>query len=392
MALRDGGTGTAIGQGPILTTTFAVLGIASYLSPGYYSYPQDAVLHSRLAAWPALTMAALAAAAGFAATLALAQRFPRLRLVAIFRRVLGGAFGSLAAGAVLAVDLLLAALLLRANGNLIQSMFLSLTPVGFVTLLTVASAAYTAQAGLQALGRALPLMVVIVVVLTVVFLALATKDVRYGWLIFPDAFPLRAGAQDALALIYVFFGFHQLLNIRPGLPAQRQQYVPAIAWAGFGWVALLLGVTMAVVLGALTPQGAHRMLWATATTMRLVRESGFFIARVGLAILAVWSTIAYTYLSVHLWGEATMVCDLAGLPQSHVPWLTWALAATMWALASWAWPNQIAIETFLHRVVDPVGTGLLIGLPILLAVLAAVRRLKPADSMTSAPAARPVGD
>lgn len=365
----------AAGQ-PVGRIAFALLVVASYLAPGFFSFPQDAVVDNRLAAWPALLFALLMLTTGFASVLGLSERLPRLRLVGIHRRVLGGVLGTAAAGAVLVVDVLLAAVLLRDSGLLIKAMFLFLTPLPVLTFLTIIVAAYTAAPGAQTLGRALPLLVVGILVLGAAFLALGTKDVPYPWAILPHAFPLKSGAIGSVKVLYVLFGYQQIFNLRPFLHKEDQRHAAAWLWWGFALVCGLMVGTMAVTLGTLTPQGTVRFLWATAAVMRLIRAPGFFIARIGLAIMAGWSAVTYTYLAVHLWGEAASVRDLFGVDQVDAQWLVWVMAGVVWAVATWAWPNELSLLRFLHGVLDPTGLALLICLPLGMGAVASVRGLR----------------
>lgn len=365
----------AAARQPLATLSFGLVLLATYLAPGYFTYPQDTVVDSALAAWPGLLMAAAASTASFAAVVGLSRRFPALRLVAVHRRVLGRVTGTLLAAGVLAEDLMLTAVLLRSTGDLMSSMFLFLTPVWVLMALAMATAAYTAAGGIAVVGRALPALVAVVAVASATFLVIAVKDVRYPWAVLPHAFPVRAGAVAGLHVVYALLGFHQILNLRPFLAREHRARATTVAWLGFTVVGLVLAATMAVVLGTLTPQGAALFLWPTASTMQLLRAPGFFIARVGLVVLAAWSAVSFTYLAVHLWGQSVTLADLLGVAHHRIGPLAWLLAAAVWGIAVWSWSDQVAVQAFLHQVLDPAAVLLLILGPLLLAAVAAARRL-----------------
>ena len=271
------------------------------------------------------------------------------------------------------LDTAVAGLRLRSISDLVHQLFLIITPNWVILALTAGAAAYAAAPGVQVVARTVPVPMAGLILTALLFLALSNADVKYMWWAGWHDAPAGAAIDDALAGIYATFGYHQLINLRPFFRKDRARRADALTWAAYGMTVFVLGAAMVITLGTLRPWGMVHFTDPVATVMRLIRVSEFFISRIGVAVLIVWTAVSFTYLTVRYWGQAITCSDLVGLSEDKVSYFVYPMAAASVLVAAYGLPILTAQEQLMHHFLDPVGVCLEAGLPLLLLAVALVR-------------------
>lgn len=300
---------------------------------------------------------------------ALALRFPDQSLIRYSKQVLGPWLGGLTGLLYLWYGLHLGALVLRNFGEFLVTTILPGTPISVPMIILMGACAFGVRHGLEVLGRAAQVMVLIVVaqVLLVTILLLSKFRSEYlapilgeGWV------PILQGAFSAMSFP---FGESVLFALLLPMTRPARQVRPTVMLTmttAILFLAMMHARNMAVL-------GAHLVETArfpTFSTTQVV-DIADFLTRLDAFVVGNWIVTGYTKVAVCLLVTGRGFAEWTGLKEYRP--LVLPLAVIMAALAVLLYSNVSEMASFAALIWPVYSVPFQILMPVLLLGVAAVR-------------------
>ncbi|MCG0277988.1 MAG: spore germination protein [Thermanaeromonas sp.] len=322
-------------------------------------------------AWLAVVVATvLTLPLGFVLTW-LGTRFPHLTLFQYSEIILGRILGKIISTLYVLALILLNALVLREFSEFLVSAVMPETPLLVFTVTLAAVAVYGARNGIEVISRSAEFVMPLMVLFILTILSLVTPEMSWR-----NLFPvLERGVGPVLAGAIIVLGFTGEISLLAGIsgfinPPQGIRMSVTIGLLGVFFFLVM------VVLGGVLVFGSAETARLTFVVFSLARMVSIanFLERIEVLFMAIWVAGVFIKVMFNLYiasiGVAT-VMELTDFRPLCAP-----LAAFMVALSVLLFKNISHLLFYLEEIM-PVWTLLwAFGMPIFLAVVAALRKPK----------------
>lgn len=319
-------------------------------------------------------------------SIALARRFPRLSLIQYAELSLGRPLGKAAGLLFLLWIFHLTAIVAREFGEFMVEMTMPQTPISVFVIVILLLAAYAARQGVEVLARANQIILGLTALSLIILVLLAANRMQAEFLMpvlgsRPSA--LLRGAYAPLAwmgevVIATIAVFPQLTD--------PQRIRPVTLWA-----LLFTGLTSSLMtLVTLAALGRHWVVTSSLPVLAVTRyvEIGDFLERLEPIFVAVWVSGTFIKLAILLYALAQGTAQWLGL-RDHRP-LVLPLLTLITPLTFHLFESGIELRAFVSHFF-PVYSVLPfeLGIPLLLLLVAAVRRLRGGEAGSQQPGCEP---
>lgn len=320
----------------------------------------------------------LLAAGGAAAIACLMARFPRATVVEIGRAVLGPAGGTALAAAYAAFWVVDAAWLLRIEGEKVQALLLTATPLWATMLYMLAVAAYLVAHGAEPTARLafFTFSGAIAVMMVFYLVVLARADPGRLWT--PPADGPAAIAREAGAVAANLEGISTLLVTAAFAYPPRRQVRAALA--GMAVAAVPVTLSLTAMIGIFGLPAVTHYAWPAVAAVQTIAPPGFLVEKLDLIYLGTMLVLAFARLTVVYLAAAAAIQRLCGLTRYELPTLAAGLGIFALAVVPAGFEDVVRVR---DRLVWPLSGAFTYGLPALLLALAAARGRRAAGAGAS---------
>ncbi|TDA64047.1 MAG: hypothetical protein D9V47_14420 [Clostridia bacterium] len=302
----------------------------------------------------------------------LGRRYPGRDLFAYAEEILGRVGGKIAGVIYSLFFLEVCVLETRSFGEFLLVMMPETPLVVFVGIL-VLLAAYATYLGLEVIGRAGELVLLLLLLVTIGIPLLASPKMDLGYLLPLYQTPFRDVLRAGLT-VTAFYGVCLMMGVLMAYLNLPQHALKTKA-AAVSLAGLLMAAGYAAALGLFGPQVIFPGLrYISYQVTRLISIRGFFERLDALAMI-LWFAGAFIAVSVLFYCGALGLARVASL-KSYRP-LVILLGVAVAALAVYQFPDSTALESFIKSIFVPGALAVEVGLTGLLALVAAVRPKKP---------------
>lgn len=298
-------------------------------------------------------------------------RFPHLTLFQYSEIILGKAAGKAISIFYVLALIQLNALVLREFSEFLVSAVMPETPLLVFTVTLVAVAIYGARNGIEVISRSAEFVMPLMVVFILTILSLVTPEMSWR-----NLFPmLERGVKPVLAGAIVVLGFTGEISLLAGIsgfinPPQGVRMSVIVGLAGvflFLWLVVLSGI---LVFGSAE---TGRLTFVVFSLARMISIANF-LERIEVLFMAIWVAGVFIKVMLNLYiaslGLAT-VMELTDFKPLCAP-----LAAFMIALSVLLFKNISHLLFYLEEIMPLWGFLWEFGIPVFLALVAAIRKAK----------------
>lgn len=322
-------------------------------------------------AWLAVILAILLTLPlGFVLTW-LGTRFPHLTLFQYSEIILGKILGKAISIFYILALIQLNALVLREFSEFLVSAVMPETPLLVFTVTLAAVAVYGARNGIEVISRSAEFVMPLMVVFILTILSLVTPEMSSR-----NLFPiLEKGVKPVLSGAIVVLGFTGEISLLAGIsgfinPPQGIRMSVIVGLAGvflFLWLVVLSSI---LVFGSAE---TGRLTFAVFSLARMISIANF-LERIEVLFMAIWVAGIFIKVTLSLYiaalGLAT-VTELADFRTLCAP-----LAAFMVTLSILLFKNISHLLIYLEEIIPIWGFLWEFGIPIFLALVAVIRKVK----------------
>ncbi|MCY0885070.1 MAG: GerAB/ArcD/ProY family transporter [Firmicutes bacterium] len=366
---------------PIGPGQFFWLHAASMVAGGVYLWPGPLLAAAGPDAWWAFLVTVLGVAGVTYLRFAWIGYLRSASLPDLLMRTWGRALTWVLLTGITVVALASAAMLLALFGQMLQTFFYPLTPIGVLEGVTLAEAYLLSRQSLAVMARNVTFWLPLVMGSALFLIILAARNVQDTAALAP-AWP--PGTEPVLTgVAWTWFLWMQCEVSAALVPHVRGASLARLRWLAIGselFEGLLLGLLLASVLGDLGPQAARALRWPTVYLFSNLTIHTFFITRVGVFVLFAWVVSMVTFLAMYLFLFGWHWQLQLGLDNHGRRVLTGGLGAALLAAAVLLDRDHLVV-LLLTRVVSPlclVMTGLLVPASLLRTAWRARRGAVPA--------------
>ncbi len=309
---------------------FGAMVTAGYLVLGVFYFPRPAMeLAGREALW-SLWLAAAIIAGLMVLMFRASVATPDQSILTTASRLMGKPVGIALALFTIAYHLLLAITASLVFSFVLVNVFLPNTPLWAVNAGLIVSGLYVAWNGILGVARTIEATYTPVVVLSVLALAVSAGFIHHPALLLPpsqlEVIPILRGAWPQFLL---FIGFQVSLNAYPYVRASDRTSATRYALYGLFAVTLFLTLAYEIAIATLGPSYLVIQRWPLVSLLRLIALENFFVNKLGLLIVVLWTVLIVLFMAVRFWclGEdVQQLLGLEGVPSYRIS--TFAIALT----------------------------------------------------------------
>ncbi|NMP21209.1 GerAB/ArcD/ProY family transporter [Sulfobacillus harzensis] len=257
------------------------------------------------------------------------------------------------------------------------NVFLPSTPIWAIDGALTLTAITMAWSGAAALARTLQASYIPLLVLTVLSISLAAVSIRHPTLLMPSGdisiLPILKGAYRQFL---IFIGFQLSVTLYPFVREGDQKKAERYSYYALFGIILALTMQYEVIVGVFGPTMTSQLRWPLASAYRIISISGFYISKLGTLLIVLWTIVVTAFVSVRLW---CLAHDLSVFLKSFVSIRYTLGLIIMGGLAFWGeilFPNAQVTNIWTERWLIPFGVGYLVGIPLLVLTVAAIRKEK----------------
>ncbi len=322
------------------------------------------------AAWLAIGVGAVEGLALVAIYTVLASRFERSNLVEISEQVLGPVLGGLASLLFLWFCYHLGTLVLQNFTDSVSALILPETPALAVKTLVIVVCGYAAQAGIEVIARSVQVVVVVYVATIVILFALSFSVFRVEYLL-----PLLDVPMGKF-----LWAAHQVATFPLGETVLFLMIVPFVntqSQTRSAWVKGLLTALSLLVLSALRStlslgDGMSVYAFPGFQSVRLI-NIGKFLTRIEIIVIIEALSMIFAKLALLYYGVVLGLAQVFRL-QSYKTLIT-PVGGLIILLSEVDMRNYTAIVSFGNDVYPLYSLIFELGIPLLLLIIAVIRRL-----------------
>jgi spore germination protein len=254
------------------------------------------------------------------------------------------------------------------------NIFLPDTPIWAIDGAMVLTALYLAWHGTVGLARSIQAIYIPIALLTVLTMLVTASLVRYPILLLPSrhlaVLPTLLGARREYVL---FIGFEVTVTLYPEVEASQRRKAERYATFGLGFVLLVFLIMYEIIMATFGPSLTAELRWPIVSLMRILSIQGFFIDKLGLLVIVLWTIVVTAFLSARLWCLSKDVTALFHLESAASYRLTLLVGALGVIVAAVLLPNSKIVDGLIERYLIPFGVLYLVAVPTLLLSVAAFR-------------------
>lgn len=329
--------------------------------------PRNVAKAAGTGGWLAVLLAGLLSYLVLCLYTALGHRFARSTLPEYAVKTLGVFFGALVSLTFAVGWLLVVALVTRLFAEIVVTSVLARMPLEVGVIIMLLLAAHLATQDIKTFARVNELFLPIVVGAFALLLALAASRVSLWRLLPPLGGGLKGIARGALAATTSYAGFELAALFMPFYAQPEAAY--AAHRNGILLVIVLYVLTVVAATGAFGVAELLKSQWPTLELVRLVGFLGAF-ERLEAPFVAVYVITVFTTIGANFFGAVLTLSDLFHI-KSREGW-PYFLVIPLYFLAIQP-PNIIMVEK-LAAVVGMVWLGVIVVVPLLILLVAALRR------------------
>ncbi|PSR32779.1 MAG: hypothetical protein C7B46_12825 [Sulfobacillus benefaciens] len=356
---------------PLSASQWALFVTAGYFVSGLFAFPREVAETAGRAGLWAVAVDGVIFGGMLWATVQVQRRFPTMSLWALSPRLLGRSCGLALSGLVWLYHWAVTTVGVAEFSFIIQTYFLPQTPRGVIVGALVGTAVYMGWSGTASLARTLQGGIFPVIGLVILTAGFASLSVRHPVLLMPTI-PRSwlSVAHAAEQMTILFFGIPLLVTLYPEIdPVQRRR----AEWVTYGAFVGVLGWLMglyAVLLATFGPVYVSQMRWPVVSLLRIMSVSGFWVDKIGLVALMLWTIAVAGFTSVRVHGLRSAApvfglnADTRTLPYASL-FLGTSIVGGVLLI-----PNATINGWLAHHVLIPAGWAAMAGMPGLLGLVA----------------------
>lgn len=356
---------------------FGAMVTAGYVVVGLFYFPRPAVVLAGREALFSLWLAAALIAGLMVLMFRASAAVPDQSLLATASNLMGRPVGIALTLFTIAYHLLLAITASLVFSFVLVNVFLPNTPLWAVNASLVVSGLYVAWNGILGVVRTIEATYSPVVVLSLLALAVSAGFLHHPSLLLPpsrlEIIPLLDGAWPQLLL---FIGFQVSLNAYPYVRAKDRTSAKRYALYGLLAVTLFLSLAYEIAIATLGPSYLVIQRWPLVSLLRLIALENFFVNKLGLLIVVLWTVLIVLFMAVRFWCLGEDVQQLLGV--EGVP--SYRISMVAVSLTTMVTPffviNGPALLPWVSQVLDLFGLLYLTVVPFILLIAVSLRSKK----------------
>lgn len=308
---------------------FGAIVTAGYLVLGIFYFPRPAVVMAGREALWSLWLAASLIAGLMVLMFRASAATPDQSILTTATSLMGRPVGMALALFTIAYHLLLAITASLVFSLVLVNVFLPNTPLWAVNAGLVLTGLYVAWNGVLSVARTIEATYSPVVVLSLLALAVSVGFIHHPSLLLPpshlEVIPILRGVWLQLLL---FIGFQVSLNAYPYVRASDRPSAKRYALYGLVAVTIFLTLAYEIAIATLGPSYLVIQRWPLVSLLRLIALENFFVNKLGLLIVVLWTVLIVLFMAVRLWCLGEDVQALLGLksvPSYRISTITMSL-------------------------------------------------------------------
>lgn len=252
------------------------------------------------------------------------------------------------------------------------NMYLQLTPTIVEIIALTIVAGVGAWYGVETIGRSAviihPLMWVIGVIIFVTAIFHADwHGISLGLVDF------RATVYGTYKLLPIFLGFNAILMLSPYVRGKGR--TPRYLLFVIVETSFLLVTGYVSVTGTIGWTVSKHVTYPIPFVMQLMRLHGWIIERVGILNMFLITAFAVVFVTIHIWAISVHVARISGLHDKNFTVLVLPVSVVIATVAGMIDSDTAAFHV-LNVIMTPVSWLLLIAIPLVMMILAKVRKLE----------------
>jgi spore germination protein len=315
-------------------------------------------------------IAALLTLPGIAAIYLLARRFPGLSIIEYGNSILGPVLGRITGLVYLGFGLLLLAVFMRDQINMVGSYLLDQTPLYVMLLVVSIPTAYFASRGLETISRLASFVLLPSVLVMSVLIVTGFQNVSPTHLLpLGDLKPLQY-LDGGRSVSYIFYLLGTAAMVLPFLKPLRS--FPRVAG---GTVLLLTIFYLAFTIGAIGVYSHHHLLrfsWPSLEFVHAIEYPYLLLEQAGLLMLISWLTVFFVATQVLSYTTALGCSQLTGAFDYKI--FTWMLLPVQFFLTML--PGNVQQTKYFFHLIADTGWIVYFAYPIGLLLVAVLFRRK----------------
>ena len=322
--------------------------------------------------WLSVLLATVYIAAAVALMAYVTKKFAGHSFYHMAGRILGRPLGTCVALLLCLRLVFMAAFNLRIFAEITRQTMLPATPFAVVFVSMLLIAAYGAAKGIESRARVAEVLIPIVLLPLIVVFGISGRDIDFTNLAPVFAAPIQGIAAGSFSAFFAFSGIEMLLLLGPFL--SRPKHLAKSSIQIVATIGILMTLVTIMTIARFGPSGVVHQMWPVLKMMDTISLPGSVIDRQGALIMTFWIISAYATINAALFFSSLLLKDImrAGRHTHYILALIpiIALAAN--------WPSNLAqVYEYFNMANITLGAATMAGVPLLLFVLAKIRRAAP---------------
>lgn len=337
---------------------FSTMITAGYLALGMFYFPRQSVMVAGREALWSIWLDGLIAFGSIKLTFAVNHLVPGEPFTTFSPALLSKPIGYIMGLYTIVYHLALTIVAVVPFSFVINNLFLAQTPLWAIDGSIIAASIYMAWGGTASLARVIETAYIPVILITFIGVIFLLARIRHAILLIPPntihVIPILKGAWQELVL---FIGFELSVSLYPFLRREDRARAEKYTYYWLAMVLIVLTIFYEVTIGTLGPHFLSVERWPIITI-------SFFISKVGMLLIILWTIIVATFLALRLW---CLVHDL----RSFMPWdspasYPYSLLAFGFTIlcGSLSLPNARITEFLTEHYIVPIGVVYIVGTPL----------------------------
>lgn len=347
----------------------AILMVAGYIGLGIFQFPRELVLDGGADAPYGLVLEIAGGAGVLWAFLAIGRTVPEERL----RKTLTAPGAFIVNLFRVVVHLALAADALSNFGQVMRTFFLPGTPVWAIEAAMAGTALYTAWYDTAALARAVQIVVLPTVAISLLITVLVIPEMRFTWDLAPathlTVLPIIRAAYHSA---YVIMGMEVVGMLFGYVRKQEQTRAVRSALIAYALSSVYFVIGYVITMATEGPYALVQIQWPPVSALRLADVRGLLINKLGLLVVVLFGLFVLSFLAIRFWAMGHMFNAKASVERYR--WQGLAAAVIVMA-ASQVPGNIVVIVRAFQRFVVPPMVVYLIVFPLLIGLVLGARHL-----------------
>lgn len=301
---------------------------------------------------------------------ALTMRFPGKTLVEIACEILPDGVAYIIVG-IFAIKLLIGAgLELRMFGELILQVMLPRTPIIVIMLVILLTASYLVKSGIEATARMGEVLIYFIMIPIVILFIIIALKVDYQEVLPFFQTNLKSVGWGALSISYMFTPLEFMLMMT-GL-MRKPDKVRKVGIGAVCTIGVLAGIITLLTIAEIGLGETQRQVWPVLALMQSIGIKNSVVENQEVIMLGVWILSVFMYISSGLYFSSLIGSRSCRFKRENV----FVLPLIPVVLFISVWPkNLVQAYNYYFKFQLYLGTWFLIVVPLILLVIAKIRRL-----------------